>query len=570
MNSTINGAENKEVVVISNENEVNDVQVESSEKVTDNVAGSAVETAQTSAEESPAKTSSEARAAVQAAAKSENEMARDNWIRKKMRETLEKSGMSTHEKAIQLVEVEERLKKLRQQSAEGNACHTWKDLEVGRTFTLDDKIKLIDDETVIVGIDIGKETHTLRAFNRYKIELDQKDVLPVTNREEGLENALKWMELKCVKYGFSKIIVGCEPTGHYWLDAAAYFMKNGLSVFLVNPYAVKQLKELDDNSQEKNDWKDPGIIAKLVIDGRYMVPYIPAGQYDALRRIEQLRVEFLEQRTTVLNRLTACVDVNFPELTDVTKDLDGSVNLTILRNMPLPQDILEVGVKGVQQLFRDNKLRGQGMKKAMKYYAAASRSIGTTENPELVRREIRWMTDQIIWLDGVLGELNEEYAKTGLKIENLDKVLAIRGIGMSSLLDMLGEIGDLSRFSNAMQIFKLAGLVPVEQSSGKHKGEAKISKRGRKLLRKHLWTLAKNVCTHSPEWKQLHVYYTTREKNPLTKMQSLMAIAGKLLRVIFTILTKGVTYDPNRLLSDIKRIEPKKNQVEGGVASCQK
>ena len=166
MNSTINGAENKEVVVISNENEVNDVQVESSEKVTDNVAGSAAETAQTSAEESPAKTSSEARAAVQAAAKSENEMARDNWIRKKMRETLEKSGMSTHEKEIQLVEVEERLKKLRQQSAEGNACHTWKDLEVGRTFTLDDKIKLIDDETVIVGIDIGKGTHTLRAFNR--------------------------------------------------------------------------------------------------------------------------------------------------------------------------------------------------------------------------------------------------------------------------------------------------------------------------------------------------------------------------------------------------------------------
>ena len=42
---------------------------------------------------------------------------------------------------------------------------------------------------------------------------------------------------------------------------------------MVNPYAVKQTKELDDNSQSKNDRKDPMVIAKLVTEGRYSVPY---------------------------------------------------------------------------------------------------------------------------------------------------------------------------------------------------------------------------------------------------------------------------------------------------------
>ena len=57
----------------------------------------------------------------------------------------------------------------------------------------------------------------------------------------------------------------------------------------------------------------------------------------------------------------------------------------------------------------------------------------------------------------------------------------------------------------------------------------------------------------NPEFRELHNYYTTRRLNPLKKMQSLMAIAAKLLRVFYAILTKGVDYDPQKMVSDIKR-----------------
>ena len=54
------------------------------------------------------------------------------------------------------------------------------------------------------------------------------------------------------------------------------------------------------------------------------------------------------------------------------------------------------------------------------------------------------------------------------------------------------------------------------------------------------------------EFKEIHRYYTTREKNPLKKMQSLIAIACKLIRVFYVILVKGISYDSSKMLKDIR------------------
>ena len=93
----------------------------------------------------------------------------------------------------------------------------------------------------------------------------------------------------------------------------------------------------------------------------------------------------------------------------------------------------------------------------------------------------------------------------------------------------------------------------VENSSGKHKGETTISRRGRKRLRYLLFEVVMSLVSKNPEFGELHRYYTTRTLNPLKKMQSLMAIAAKLIRVFFAILTKGVDYDSKKMISDIKR-----------------
>jgi transposase len=139
------------------------------------------------------------------------------------------------------------------------------------------------------------------------------------------------------------------------------------------------------------------------------------------------------------------------------------------------------------------------------------------------------------------------------QIPMADKLLEIKGIGIRTVSGFLAEIGDLGRFSDPKQLQKLAGYALKENSSGKHKGQSKINRRGRKRLRHLLFEAAISLVGKNQEFKAIHHYYTTRKDNPLKKMQSLIAVACKLIRVFYAILVKGVEYDPKKMASDIRR-----------------
>ena len=70
------------------------------------------------------------------------------------------------------------------------------------------------------------------------------------------------------------VIVGIEPTGHYWMNLAYFLDSYGIPLVMVNPLHVKKAKELDDNLQTKNDKKDAVVIARLMKDGRFSYPRI--------------------------------------------------------------------------------------------------------------------------------------------------------------------------------------------------------------------------------------------------------------------------------------------------------
>ena len=94
--------------------------------------------------------------------------------------------------------------------------------------------------------------------------------------------AWEWKEIVKKMIAFNGNL-GLEPTGHYWFAIAAWMVSNGISVVQVNPYAVKQSKEIEDNSQLKDDRKDPKIIANIVKDGNYGMPYLPEDIYADMR-----------------------------------------------------------------------------------------------------------------------------------------------------------------------------------------------------------------------------------------------------------------------------------------------
>src|SRR5699024_7315996 len=117
--------------------------------------------------------------------------------------------------------------------------------------------------------------------------------------------------------------------------------------------------------------------------------------------------------------------------------------------------------------------------------------------------------------------------------------------------DLFAEVGDLRNYRDPRQIIKLAGLNLKMNQSGLHKGRTAITKRDRKRLRSLLYQVAIPLSKHNPAFSQLHNYYRTRSSNQLTGKQSFIALARKLIKVLFVIGTRECAFDPHRMIQDI-------------------
>ena len=444
----------------------------------------------------------------------------------------------------------------------GLQAHSWKDLEVGRKFKHNEKLDLITADTLIVGCDIGSIKHFIRAID-YQGRALTKKPFPFENNKEGFQAALDWMVGAAAQNDKTQIVLALEPTGHYWFCFAVWCTSHGITVVQVNPYAVKATKEVQDNSQLKSDRKDPGVIAELAKNGNYSVPYIPEGTYASLRELALLRERIMGDKVCDINRLCQEMDKYFPEYRLIYKEIDKAFSLAVLAQAPLPDDIVKIGEDGVKAIWHSEKLRGGGYSNAEVLVKKAQKSVGLKEGQAQARMSIQYLVSSIRDKVTFLEKIDDEITKLAKSIKYAEKLEAIPGLGERTISGILSEIGDITRFDSVKEIQKYSGLGLVSESSGKHNGETHISHRGRKRLRYWLYTAAKNVVVHSSAFAELHKYYTTRDENPLKKMQSLMVIACKLLRVIYVILTKGVDYDPGKLLGDIVRTDSKGNKAEG-------
>ncbi|MCI6997935.1 MAG: IS110 family transposase [Eubacterium sp.] len=420
--------------------------------------------------------------------------------------------------------------------------------------TQNKKIASITEKTLIVGIDVGSETHYARAFDWRNYEYSKKP-FAFNNDEAGFVTFKAWIEDIAEKHGKTAVIPGMEPTGHYWINLGAYLQEQGMKPVHVNPHHVKKSKELDDNNPNKNDRKDPKTIAGLVNEGRFSYPYIPTGIYAEIRNLSNLRIQTQEEITRIKNRIARWFSIYFPEIKSVYKDPDAVSGMMVIKKAPLPCDIKELGVDGVNQIWRDAKLKGSGLKRARTLVSAAEHSIGSKEAPGSARIEIRNLLDDYELYKKRMDNLMQEIEMKLTEIPYIDKLLEIRGIGLKTVSCFIAEVGDISRFDDPKQLQKLAGYAIVADSSGKHKGESRISHRGRKRLRYALYEAAISVVGKNKEFKEIYDYYRMRNQNPLKKMQAVIAVACKLLRIFYTILTKGVVYDGEKMLRDIIRPE---------------
>lgn len=253
----------------------------------------------------------------------------------------------------------------------------------------------------------------------------------------------------------------------------------------------------------------------------------------------------------VKGRVVNWLDRFFPEYLQVFKNWEGKASLVTLKQFPLPQDILKLKPEDIVVQWKEEVQRAVGMKRAKLLVEQANVSIGLTSGLTSARYELRQLLEQHELIVRQMEELMLYVEQLLSDIPSSKKMLTIPGVGWVTVAGFLAEVGDINGYEHPQQIIKLAGLNLKENSSGKHKGQTTIVKRGRPQLRALLFKCVLPLVAKNTEFKAIHRYLTTRPNNPLKKKQSLIALCGKLIRILFTLGTKKLSYNPQKVLSTV-------------------
>jgi len=420
-------------------------------------------------------------------------------------------------------------------------------------YTQNDKIMQITENTLVIGVDVASELHYARAFDYRGIEYGR--LLKFSNDGEGFAAFVEWIGKLRAAHSKNHIMVGMEPTGHYWFTFAQHLKDHQTKIVLVNPFHVKRSKELDDNNPTKNDRKDPKTIAMLVKDGRYMEPYMPEGIYSELRNAMDTRWRLVKGLITIRNRVKRWISIYFPEFNQVFGKWEGKAALMTLKEFPTPARILELGLEGIVASWRREISRAVGVKRAKRLIEAAKGTVGIRQGLRAAENDLKSLLEEYDLLMRQYETTMALIEELALQVPGVDEMLKIKGVGLIIAAGFVAEVGDITRFKHPRQLQKLAGLNLKENSSGKHKGKTTISKRGRRRLRAILFQGIMPIVAKNHEFSELHQYYNTRANNPLKKKQSLILLCCKLIRIFFTLMTKKVAYDPKKMMRDIKRPE---------------
>ncbi len=398
------------------------------------------------------------------------------------------------------------------------------------------KLKVVNDKTLLATVDIGKGLNM-----GYARCPDRSEVKPFefTNNRAGFDSF--WSHLVEARDAkeLDDIVVGFESTGAYGEPLQDFLKNKPVKLVQVNPMHTKRIKELQGNSPNKTDRKDPKIIADIIELGHALTVVIPEGAAAELRRLTHARERTIKRRTALYNQLQDLIFISFPEFLQVVKDVKTKTARHLLQSYPDPQDIMALGLDSLGAIVKRVSRGKLGAAKAKNLFEAARVSAGITEGRFSISLEIQATLEAITACDDFIIRLEEEMPRRLEEIPYSRLLLSMKGIGRITAAGLIGEVGDFNSFDTQRELLKYAGFDLFEISSGKLRGSRRISKRGRPLLRKLLFFAALNTVRKGGI---MHEHYRRHLQKGMKRIKALVAIARKLLGVIFALVRTGREY----------------------------
>jgi transposase len=411
------------------------------------------------------------------------------------------------------------------------------------------KFTKIGEKTLIVGIDIGKETHY--GFMR-TVSIEDFKAFTFKNTFEGFNILLNRIVGFKKRHQLENVIIAFESTGNYWIPFANYMNnQKDYTLLQVNSKHTKRFKDITDNTSNKTDHKDPKVIAQIVMIGSGLHVNLPSGPKADLRELTRVRKTIVEDRKRVINHLESTLAVYFPELGRVFKDLSCKTCLFLLKETPCPDTILkipeEVLIKKLQRISN-----GRVDQSKTRLLISHSRSsVGVKYGREAYLMNLKILLTQIELYGSQIKEIEIRITKILKTLAEYNILKSIHGLGEITMATIISEVVDFNNFGTDRELLKYAGLNLVENSSGKRQGNRKISKIGNKFFRTSIFFATLRLISKKGVYHEL---YQIHLKNGMIRKKAVIAISRKLVRTIYAMIKKNEEFNMSHEIKQYKNV----------------
>jgi transposase len=397
----------------------------------------------------------------------------------------------------------------------------------------------VTSSTVVVAVDVGKTEFAFSVTDAARTCL----LKPRTGcAMTGPSLAQVVADIDQVLPADAGVKVGIEAAGHYHrplLTAGAW--PTDWEVLELNPGHVTEQRRVLGKRTIKTDVIDLQAMTELLLAGRGQPVRDRSLVLGELTAWSAHRTGRVALRTATKNQLLGQLDRSFPGLTLALPDvLATKVGRLVVAEFPDPARLAALGST---RFIRFGITRGLQIRKPMAdRLVQAARDALPTADSAVARAVLAADLALLLDLDTQVDQATEQLARL-LPQSPFAPLLTVPGWAAVRAGNYGGALGDPARFDNHRQIYRTAGLNPIQYESAGKRRDSVISREGSVELRRALIDLGVGLWLNDSAAKAYGARLRVRGKKGLIIA---CAMAHRANRIAFALVRDQAGYDPSR------------------------
>lgn len=399
------------------------------------------------------------------------------------------------------------------------------------------------EQYIYIGVDLHKKKHVAVIIDCFSEWKDKKAVIHFENKPSAFADFLKEVK-KHVKKGKFPIF-GLEDTAGYGRSLAIFLVESGQTVKEVNSALSSAARKSYPTTQKFDDW-DAFCVADTLRSKLNELPSAnPKDLYWTIGQIVGRRRALVKATAALKNQLHSQLVHNYPSYNKFFSEIDGMAAMAFWEEYPSPQALHGTTVEDLTVFLRRASRNSCSTRKAEEILNLVQQDGDTTREYQqqrdfLVKSLVREISFKIKEIAQVEEELKNILVLTGMKLETMP------GIDTVMAADLIAEIGDVKRFSNADKLARFSGIAPVTIGSADNHKEY-VSKQGNRILHGIFYFLAVQQVqiskgSKTPRNPAFYEYYQNKLKEGKTKMQTLVCVMRRLVSIIYGMMKNKTEY----------------------------